>query len=89
MAPALGLVRLVLVREPGDLGALGLGHDGDLHLGLGEHDDVMACLEQAFSMRAVDLAVVRIDARFAPIAADPRFNALLERMNLESRTDKG
>jgi tetratricopeptide repeat protein len=60
-----------------------------VHLGLGEHDEAMACLEQACNLRAVDLAFVRVDARFAPMAADGRFSALLERMNLPSRTDTG
>ena len=60
-----------------------------VHLGLGNHDGTLASLEQAFRMRAVDLAVVRVDARFAPIAADPRFTALLERMNLEPARSAG
>lgn len=59
-----------------------------VHRGLGDNDEVMACLERAFNLRAVDLAFVRVDARFVPIAADPRFSALLERMNLESRSEE-
>jgi hypothetical protein len=54
-----------------------------VHVGLGERGEAPACLERAFTVRAVDLAAVRVDVRFAPMSADSRFNALLGRMNLD------
>jgi hypothetical protein len=40
-------------------------------------------LERAFNRRAVDSSGVKVDPRFAPLASDVRFKALLKKMNLE------
>jgi len=54
-----------------------------VHVGLGEHESALRRLEQAFEMRSIDLSGVKADPRFAPLAAEPRFIALLRKLNLD------
>jgi len=57
---------------------------GFLHLGLGETDQAFNCLEKAIEIR--DPMVVPIDTlpTCDPLRPDPRFHALLRKMNLEA-----
>ncbi|HJU41371.1 MAG TPA: winged helix-turn-helix domain-containing protein [Vicinamibacterales bacterium] len=54
-----------------------------IEIGLGESDSALRSLQRAFDIRAIDLSGVKVDPRFAPLAADSRFAALLRRMNLD------
>lgn len=53
-----------------------------VHLGLGDKSAALDELERGLALRAVDLAAVRVDPRFVPVAGHPRFSALLARMHL-------
>jgi serine/threonine-protein kinase len=53
------------------------------HVGLGEIDDAFHCLEQCFEERDPTLFYMR-EPTLAPIHADPRFRALLRKLNLEA-----
>jgi TolB-like protein/Tfp pilus assembly protein PilF len=53
-----------------------------VQIGLGERDAALASLERAFEIRAVDLSEVKVDPRFAPLASERRFAALLQKMGL-------
>ena len=53
-----------------------------VHMGLGDRHAALCNLERAFEIRAVDLSEVNVDPRFAPLAGEPRFVALLQRMGL-------
>jgi tetratricopeptide (TPR) repeat protein len=53
-----------------------------VHVGLGDVDAALCSLERAFEIRAVDLSEVKVDPRFAPLAGEPRFVALLQKMGL-------
>jgi hypothetical protein len=53
------------------------------HVGLGEIDDAFRCLEQCFEERDPTLFYMR-EPTLAPIHADPRFRALLRKLNLEA-----
>ena len=57
-------------------------HEALAHVGLSRPGEALAALHRAFEMRAVDLAAVRVDPRFASMRAEPRFASLIERMNL-------
>ena len=52
-----------------------------VHLGLGEKDQVFAWLEKAFTERTGQLLNMTIDPGSDPLRADPRFQDLLQRMN--------
>jgi TolB-like protein/DNA-binding winged helix-turn-helix (wHTH) protein/Flp pilus assembly protein TadD len=53
-----------------------------VHVGLGERDQALAAIERAFEERAFALRFLAVDERFAPLAGDPRFRGVLERMGL-------
>jgi TolB-like protein/Flp pilus assembly protein TadD len=53
-----------------------------VQIGLGDRDAALSSLERAFEIRAVDLSEVKVDSRFAPLAAELRFAALLQKMGL-------
>jgi len=53
-----------------------------VQVGLGDRDAALCSLERAFEIRAVDLSEVNVDPRFAPLAGEPRFVALLQKMGL-------
>ncbi|HTM42460.1 MAG TPA: winged helix-turn-helix domain-containing protein [Terriglobales bacterium] len=57
---------------------------GTIHLGLGEIDKVFTCLERAIDDRDPIIIPIKTDPSLDPLRADPRFTALLRKMNLES-----
>ncbi|MGQ0835661.1 MAG: TPR end-of-group domain-containing protein [Gammaproteobacteria bacterium] len=52
-----------------------------IHVGLEEVDPAFAALERAFQERSTLLTYLKMDPRFDPLRADPRFRELLRRMN--------
>jgi eukaryotic-like serine/threonine-protein kinase len=57
-------------------------HLAYVYTGLGQHDRAMDLLETAFEQRAGAIYGVRGSFLFEPLRSDPRFHALLRRMNL-------
>jgi serine/threonine-protein kinase len=57
-------------------------HMAYVYTGLGQHDQAVDCLEQAFEQRAGAVYGMKGSFLFAPLRAHPRFGALLRRMNL-------
>jgi len=53
-----------------------------IHLGLGDHDQAFAQLEEAYHRRAADLIWLRVRPVFDPIRSDPRFESLCKRLGL-------
>lgn len=53
-----------------------------IRTGLGEYEVALDWLERAYEVRAVRTPSIGIDARFAPLHAEPRFRDLLIRMGL-------
>jgi tetratricopeptide (TPR) repeat protein len=53
-----------------------------IHAGLGETDLAFAWLDKAFAERSHWLVWLRLDPRWDPIRADPRFEQLLSRVGL-------
>jgi tetratricopeptide (TPR) repeat protein len=51
------------------------------YIALGEHDQAFAWLEKAFEDRSSYLTGLRVDPKVDPLRSDPRFQALLRRMN--------
>ena len=62
-----------------------------VHIGLGQLDQAVACLEQGYEDRDGLLPSVNTLFVFDPLRADPRFQALVRRMNIPdlSSTDAG
>ena len=54
-----------------------------VHAGLGERDQALRYLEKAYEERSTVLAYVQIDPRLASLRAEPRFVALVRRLNGE------
>jgi hypothetical protein len=48
----------------------------------GDTDGALAALERAFELREPQLPFIKTDFRFAPLASEPRFRALLGRIGL-------
>ncbi|MDP1860165.1 MAG: BTAD domain-containing putative transcriptional regulator [Gemmatimonadaceae bacterium] len=55
-----------------------------VHVGLGEPDRALELLERAYDAGTSALALVAVDPAFAPLRAEPRFRALLGRLDLTS-----
>jgi tetratricopeptide (TPR) repeat protein len=53
------------------------------HLGLGEHNQALDCVEQACAARALPLYQIAVDPVFRPIRTEPRFAAVLRLMRLD------
>ena len=58
-------------------------HLAYVYTGLGQQDRAMDCLEDAFERRAGSIYGIRGSFLFAPLRENPRFKALLRRMNLD------
>jgi TolB-like protein/Tfp pilus assembly protein PilF len=55
----------------------------EAHLGLGEHDAALECLERACDERSALLLWLQGDVLYDPVRSHPRFAALLKRMALD------
>jgi len=55
----------------------------ELHAFLDEKDQAFEWLEKAYEQRSPMLVYVRVEPRFDNIRSDPRFKAILKKMNLE------
>ena len=53
-----------------------------VHVALGESDAAFDALERAARLRATDLTWLHVEPAFRPLADDPRFNSLLDRLRL-------
>lgn len=53
-----------------------------VYVALGDKDRALEFLEKAFAERATSIVSLKIDPQLDPLRDDPRFAALLERMNL-------
>ena len=53
-----------------------------VHAGLGDKDKAFASLEKAFEERSTLLTYLKMDPRFDSLRGDPRFKAMLRRLNL-------
>jgi len=53
-----------------------------VHAALGDPDNAFAWLDKAYEQRAINLLWIETQPWFDPLRSDPRFNALLTRMNL-------
>jgi len=56
-----------------------------VYAGLGDWDRVVAGLEEAYADQSPLLCLAKVDPRYDPIRADPRFQNILERMRLADR----
>ena len=54
-----------------------------IYTGLGDKDRALEWLEKAYEDRSFGLTRLKVDPRFDPLRADPRFAGLLRRMGLE------
>jgi eukaryotic-like serine/threonine-protein kinase len=52
-----------------------------LYLGLGDHARTLEYLEQAYAANSQQLVWLKVDAMYDPLRSEPRFMALLKRMN--------
>jgi tetratricopeptide (TPR) repeat protein len=57
------------------------GWVAEVYIGLGDKDEAMRWLEQAYKERDIWLALLKVWPRFDPLRSDPRFQDLLRRMN--------
>jgi len=55
-----------------------------VHLGLGEIDQALAHLEDAYTGRAADLVWLNVNPSFDSLRSDPRFTGLLDRIGFAS-----
>jgi len=53
-----------------------------VHIGLGQEEQALACLERAYAERAAGLVAVKAEPGFENLHSDPRFQALWRRMGL-------
>ncbi len=58
--------------------AMALAH---IYLGLGEYEVALELLERAYEERFIGLVWLKVGRRYDPLRDDPRFQALLRRMN--------
>lgn len=52
-----------------------------IHIGLDDHDMALQLLEQAYNERSWFLAFIQVEHWYDPLRDDPRFTAIMERMN--------
>ncbi|MBI2678876.1 MAG: protein kinase [Candidatus Koribacter versatilis] len=55
----------------------------EVYIGLGDKENALAALEQAYADRSMAMTFVTTDARFDSLRSDPRFQALLHRIGLK------
>jgi len=55
-----------------------------VYLGIGNRERAMDCLEQAYSAHSVWLSLLKMDRIFDPLRKEPRFIALIKKLNLDN-----
>jgi hypothetical protein len=55
----------------------------DIHSLLGNTDQAFRLLDEAYAERESDLCYLKVDPWLDPLRPDPRFKALLVKMNLD------
>jgi len=55
-----------------------------VYLGLGDHERAMTGLEQAYAAHSQLMGLLKMDKMFAPLHSDPRYKALLKKLNFET-----
>jgi tetratricopeptide (TPR) repeat protein len=53
-----------------------------IYLALGQNQQAMGALEEAYRERSTLLGYLKMDPRFDPLRSDPRFQSLLSRIHL-------
>ncbi len=56
-----------------------------VHLGLGETDKALDCLETGYEERAAYMNIIGVYYHFDPVRSHPRFQAIVRKMNLPER----
>lgn len=56
------------------------------YVGLGQHDRALECLEHACEERFHRAVTIKVDPNFEPLRSHPRFQKLLKRMNLTTKS---
>jgi hypothetical protein len=54
------------------------------YVGMGDKEQAFAWLEKAYSQHSNALTILKVDPLFDPLRSDPRFQALLRRVGLNS-----
>jgi TolB-like protein/Tfp pilus assembly protein PilF len=54
----------------------------EIHVALGEKEAAFKLLDKAYDERSIDLVLAKVDPRLDPLRDDPRFKAMLKRLNL-------
>jgi hypothetical protein len=54
-----------------------------INVALGNHDEAFTYLELAYQTHALLLLTLKVEGLWDPLRSDPRFKALLKKMNLE------
>jgi len=54
------------------------------HVGMGNGDLALSCLEQAYEQHSSGLTALKVDPVYDPLRSDPRFQDLLRRVGLAS-----
>ena len=57
-----------------------------VYLGLGDHDRVFDCLDEALKERELRMIYLKVDPIFDPLRSDPRFDMLLRRVGFAANT---
>jgi len=55
-------------------------HVARIYAGLGDHEQALKWLEQAYARRDVEMIYLKVGPPFIPLHTDPRFQDLLRRM---------
>ncbi len=53
-----------------------------IYFGLGERDKAFECLDKAWELRSTQLVWINLFPELDSVRSDPRFQAILRRMNL-------
>jgi eukaryotic-like serine/threonine-protein kinase len=56
-----------------------------VHLGLGENDKALDCLETGYEERAAYMNIIHVYYHFDPLRSNPRFQDIVRKMNLPQR----
>ena len=75
--------RLEVIEQRRSQGAnVSLMEIAEIHTKLGDKDQAFAWLEKAFEARETDVLHLKVDPALDDLRSDPRYTALLRRMNL-------